>query len=1498
MATKVRAKKLFLTVQDERFEDRKQSSILSILTDGDQLYVNQYGKMFTEDELGSFDLLKIGDQGVLEFYPLDGRNNEYQYAFISYDTKQNIFESDSYNFGNTVSIVSNFNDVGSASSSVVYRIPKNISSSKILVELSSDTNKEYEYNELNLVYDGSNINFSEFGRITLSQDPYKNFVGLGTYDIVDSGSELDVIFYSDTTSILNSNSIGVSIANTSSTAVSSRPLRYAEVKSNYVSIASSSSPDPTVIASYTLNYNFGYYIVQITDNTNNRIQLSEIAILNNPIESTIIEYGNVYSDDSLGSFDSTISSTIDLTFTPNPDIDVSVILLQHSVSYLEFASFPVSINFKNSELSTGLSKFSSSSGASFKKDFDLNHKFAPIFEKRFNGSREYTSTSLSGIDLDRNLIYIPGHFFNSGEKVTYKSDLFEYIQLATKEVNSTAGIGTNIINLNSTDGIKVNDYFSENYIEVTDVTLNSVSLASTISSQINVGTSVTFYGLFESTSSSNSPLSAIGIANTYISGIGLTDKLSGELYAFKYDSKFIGLCTSPSDALSNPPNLIDFTSVGIGDNHYITATNQNAKCIILIDNVIQSPIVSTGVTAYVQNDLELLDTTLYFSGITSFFAGNIIKVDDEIMKITSVGVGSTNFVEVERPVLGTVLSTHSTNSLITKLKGNYNIVGSRIYFSEAPYGPIYDSVNGDVNIRSTFQGRVFLRSGVPESSEDAYKSNYVFDDISGQFNAVKKDFILKSNEQNITGFSTSNSIILINSIFQSPEDNYDLSEPSANTELNFTGTATSALYDSNNAGVPRGGIIVSIGSSSGFGYQPLVAAGGTAVVSIAGTIESISIGNSGSGYRYGTQPIVKVGVQTSSTGTPNIEYIGIASIVNGNVVSVAITNPGSGYTSANPPQVVFDSPLSYSNLDLIYHSSSSGIGSQAKIDVVVGQGSSIIDFTIRNYGYSYKNGDILTIESGGLSEIPTDSSKSFEPFLITVDRIYDDEFSGWSVGELQKLDDIDHLFNGDRKTFPISDNGNRFSIITKEGSNIDLKFVLLIFINDVLQEPDVAYTFNGGNLITFTEAPKNGDKCRIIFYKGTPNIDVINVDILETVKIGDTLKLIGDKYTKIERNRLVTDIVLPDVATTNPYNSIGVTADLDYYRPVKWCKQRNDTVINGIEINKNRIRHEANIFPTSNIIQSVSAASTQIFVDSVKSIFDPEIENAAENIINKIEIVDNSNLISAIATAIVSIGGTIESINIINGGVGYTTNPVVSIQSPIGIGTSGKAKLFSNISGGSVSFIGISSSGYGYTSTNPPIVHIEPPKLTKEYIDKVSYSGDFGIISGINTANVGFASTALIFDLYIPQDSYLRNSTLVDPIIEESQLLEDYYFQVFNSKLGSGLTSLRKDGSIIGIGTTGIDNIYQVISVSTGTTDVYGVGSATVVKVAVSVSDYNGLTGIGYSSYFGDYSWGLINIPNITNSFFVPSDYGVVGLNSTPVVRRYNQLRSQNYNDL
>jgi len=108
---------------------------------------------------------------------------------------------------------------------------------------------------------------------------------------------------------------------------------------------------------------------------------------------------------------------------------------------------------------------------------------------------------------------------------------------------------------------------------------------------------------------------------------------------------------------------------------------------------------------------------------------------------------------VDRGWMGTGIATHATNSLVYKVEGNYNIVDSTINFYTAPYGPTpigsssYSPDNRDwvgVTTHSTFQGRTFMRSGSPNGSEETYLRNYLFDDISDQFDAVTKTFRLES----------------------------------------------------------------------------------------------------------------------------------------------------------------------------------------------------------------------------------------------------------------------------------------------------------------------------------------------------------------------------------------------------------------------------------------------------------------------------------------------------------------------------------------------------------------------------------------------------------------------------------------------------------------------------------------------------------------------------------------------------------------------------------
>jgi len=571
----------------------------------------------------------------------------------------------------------------------------------------------------------------------------------------------------------------------------------------------------------------------------------------------------------------------------------------------------------------------------------------------------------------------------------------------------------------------------------------------------------------------------------------------------------------------------------------------------------------------------------------------------------------------------------------------------------------------------------------------------------------------------------------------------------------------------------------------------------------------------------------------------------------------------------------------------------------------VGQGSSVIDFEITNLGYGYGQEQILTVAIGGTTGIPTTGSASFKEFQLSIQETYTDEFSGWSIGELQVLDNYDALFDGSRTEFPITVSGSLISIRSAPGSPVDVQDVLLIFINDTLQIPGGGYTFNGGSVITFTEAPKSGDTSKILFYRGSGSIDVIERNILETVKEGDDLTIgydssIGQPATFQEDERTVTNITSTNTVDTLPYFGPGNTNDSDLLRPVVWCRQTEDKIINEQIIGKDRILYEPLIYPTAYLIQSVGIGSTVIYVDNIRPFFNPINENNVSlNFQKNITLISQEGRVGATATCIVSSGGTVTSIVINDGGVGYTTTPTVSISQPIGFGTTAAqntALATATISGGVVTGIAVTYSGSGYISTSVPQVLIEPPTFVYEDNAVISYQGDFGIISGISTTSVGVASTGLVFDMLISPNSFLRNSSITG-VTTISGIQTGYYFTIYNSNVGRGVTSLNSLGSTVGIGSTFLDNVYQVAAVSIAQTSTIGFGVTYVAKVTVSVSSYNGLSGIGYSNFYGEFSWGKINLSSRSkeNLYSAYTNNGFTGISTGSIASRKIPLKYLKY---
>ena len=175
----------------------------------------------------------------------------------------------------------------------------------------------------------------------------------------------------------------------------------------------------------------------------------------------------------------------------------------------------------------------------------------------------------------------------------------------------------------------------------------------------------------------------------------------------------------------------------------------------------------------------------------------------------------------------------------------------------------------------------------------------------------------------------------------------------------------------------------------------------------------------------------------------------------------------------------------------------------------------------------------------------------------------------------------------------------------------------------------------------------------------------------------------------------------------------------------------------------------------------------------------------------------------------------------------------------------------------------------------------------------------FRSITGIKTTSVGAATTGLVFDFFIPQNSFLRDLTLNTVGIATtgvSGIQTGYYFVVKNSNVGRGVTAISETGSTVGIGTTCLDNIYKAVAVSIGQTTVPGIGLTYVAQVTASLTSYNGLTGLGFSSFYGEYSWGRLSTLSRTYpKSFTNYNNGLVGVSSSPTVQRLLPLKYRDY---
>ena len=411
------------------------------------------------------------------------------------------------------------------------------------------------------------------------------------------------------------------------------------------------------------------------------------------------------------------------------------------------------------------------------------------------------------------------------------------------------GVGnTSIFALNETI---VSDTDYTGFGTITAIGINSI----TVANNVPAGVGSAYYSTALAPSVTISSVgSATTIRQTFRSGI-TTDIIPSTVFAIKETEDTFKLATKKDFALAGIG--MTYTATGQGNAHVLDTTKKLEKSLISLDGVNQAPIAFANLTFELRESVSSATTSFPISGISSVKPGDLLKIGQEYMSINNVGLGTTAgdisgigtffVVNVLRGAVGSAASAKTDGDVAKIYRGSYNIVRNKIHFTNAPSGTGAEETFNESNLspaNATFGGRVYMRSD--------YTNNALFIDVSNQFTGLARTFTLQTDQDNPVGFETGGSVVFLNGIFQAPTT-LNNSGKSYTLESTVAGI-TSAVFngvrlvdgspyvderDINNNEIPRGGIIVSLGSTGGTGVAPLVGAKFRALTSEGGGISGV-----------------------------------------------------------------------------------------------------------------------------------------------------------------------------------------------------------------------------------------------------------------------------------------------------------------------------------------------------------------------------------------------------------------------------------------------------------------------------------------------------------------------------------------------------------------------------------------------------------------------------------------------------------------------------------
>ena len=943
---------------------RTQLSEVTILNDGTNstLLTNKYMPDENDAGLGRFTISSDGlGDSYLRFTPLP---NAYDF---DYDLKEikTTYQSDIAGVGTqSVGFVNLSSYVGVATTAVsgitttsIISVDKTkFSSFHVRNQVINLRTDEMNYVELYVNHDGTNSYVSQFYMDTHSEDDTISETLMGSFDGSINGSEFSIDFENNLSDEIRIKSTIVGFGLTSvgigtyRFKIPTQPNgaeRTALYQSNYLKDTGASLD---VVGLTSTLFDSCSSIVQVSVGSTKALHQ---VLISHDIENVYVQQSpflsigsTAVSDDrsGIGTFGGVFDGTdVKLKFYPDSaftSTDVEVTSLNLGI-YQMFDEANISTTdpliYGRAKEEISLYQYNAINGERVNKtNFILKSNTTPIFGKTFDPSDS------ASLDLTTGKFTIDNHFFRTGEELVYSA-------------NSTfIGIGSTPMQYESAAGVHV---------------------------------------------------------------------LPSSVFAIRDDADSFFIATTR--ALANAGTGVTFVGVGTGNAHKLSMGLSNTKSLITIDNVIQSPLAFSPINHSLQNNIVSVlgstgigttSTIFSLSGISSLGLNDILKIDDEYMRIQDIGtgddvfgpitgIGTTSLVEVERGFVGTSATAHTNTTTARVYKGSYNIIEDEIYFSQAPKGnpQITTTENNLPFPTSQFGGRVYLRNN--------YDTNQIYDDISTEFSGIQSSFTLKVGGANTVGLGTTggNGLLLINSIYQrptsdnNPRNNFQIIEqtsPTGVTSVQFTGIKTTTdgtlvinESDINENQLPRGGVIISLGSTPGLGYAPTVGNKTYVEIGVGGTIKNL--------------------VSTASTGSNNA--ITTASYDNATGLLEITTQNDHNFELGIVDQVKL------AGLEFTCASGYAGVTTTIFPEAAVGLGSTSLDYSVLrvtngDYAHSFISADnnAVNVTSGAENgNQKTPNGATYTPTTGLLELTFASAH-GMATGDTITLDNYSITFTCDR----------------------------------------------------------------------------------------------------------------------------------------------------------------------------------------------------------------------------------------------------------------------------------------------------------------------------------------------------------------------------------------------------------------------------------------------------------------------------------------------------